>query len=1032
MKKKFTMLFAALTLFMGAAVAQVQEGMAYYLKVANLEGYIDAKTGHSDTSGPTVAVSASPVKVYFKASTDGKWKISVNENLEGGFLKVNKWCANPNSTEDGQTDWSFIAVDGEANLYYFSQGYHQSGNGTYLGNSGSVAIGTKLYTDQAVANAVKVQFVEATQPTTTVTYTFKYGEKTIATQESNEVIIGGAFPEITAVFPMGVVATKPAGNVSEENADQIIEVSIDNSKLPFVAAEDYESIEHWYYMNIRDIDPTYAYYDSSISYIKADKAAIDKKNKDVYSWAFIGNPIDGFSIVNKAAGETMVLSSPVAPNTDADAGQVARMVTKVGATGNLVWSIMPPTHGGAPAGAFYVQHPTATSYAFNRQGFSGGNALCYWNNRDTGSSMQVVERIMGAVADLEDLLADAEALQTTVNGNIGTKIGEYTQATADALSAAITAAESIVEAETAKAEDVATLQAAMDAVKMNLPTVGQYYQIHSSLDKFATEQGAEIVKAVYSNGTQPRWKTLNDDDKTFYWLAVAAEGGNVVFQNAADGKYMVANANQSGAWSMADAPTAASNISVKIFSKEENAKGYEYGVIMNNWQMHCNGHTEGKGVESNIVSWNTNQANSASSWFLVPVPLPTFYTVTYNFQLGGDTKYTQTAELVPGAAFPAMNVVLPYGVTSNFALPEGTVSEDVVKNFALTVEHELPFVAAADVNNITTWYYAQMHANSSVTAYVQDDQNANNNVDWNDKSVDAAEINSHLWGFVGDVWSGIKMVNKGTGRAIVSTSGSAVMGVAANATAFIPTYSNGAYSEWFCLKYPESNYLNASGDQSKGEGKINSYGNPDNGSSFKLTKYQEKTVTISEADYSTLYLDYATYIPAGVEVYAVSAIENGYVALEAVEGDVLPANTGVILKNKGEYNFVAAGVAAGATASVTSLLSGSATDTYVEGTAYVLANGTQGVGLYKAELNKAANGAEGTTHFKNNANKAYLVLPAQAGAPAMFSLGRGEGTTGVETAVSGEQTVVIYDLSGRRVEKMEKGIYIVNGKKVIR
>ena len=27
--------------------------------------------------------------------------------------------------------------------------------------------------------------------------------------------------------------------------------------------------------------------------------------------------------------------------------------------------------------------------------------------------------------------------------------------------------------------------------------------------------------------------------------------------------------------------------------------------------------------------------------------------------------------------------------------------------------------------------------------------------------------------------------------------------------------------------------------------------------------------------------------------------------------------------------------------------------------------------------------------------------------------------------------VVIYDLAGRRVEKMEKGIYIVNGKKVV-
>ena len=30
------------------------------------------------------------------------------------------------------------------------------------------------------------------------------------------------------------------------------------------------------------------------------------------------------------------------------------------------------------------------------------------------------------------------------------------------------------------------------------------------------------------------------------------------------------------------------------------------------------------------------------------------------------------------------------------------------------------------------------------------------------------------------------------------------------------------------------------------------------------------------------------------------------------------------------------------------------------------------------------------------------------------------------------ENVVIYDLQGRRVEKMEKGIYIVNGKKIIK
>ena len=69
--------------------------------------------------------------------------------------------------------------------------------------------------------------------------------------------------------------------------------------------------------------------------------------------------------------------------------------------------------------------------------------------------------------------------------------------------------------------------------------------------------------------------------------------------------------------------------------------------------------------------------------------------------------------------------------------------------------------------------------------------------------------------------------------------------------------------------------------------------------------------------------------------------------------------------------------------------------------------------------------------FTNHAFKAYLPVAEGDAAPAMFSFGRGEGTTGIEQIVNNEN-VVIYDLAGRRVQKMEKGIYIVNGKKVIR
>lgn len=628
----------------------------------------------------------------------------------------------------------------------------------------------------------------------------------------------------------------------------------------------------------------------------------------------------------------------------------------------------------------------------------------------TTAGSQFVDVILNVVDNpLAPVIPQAETLYASVKDNVGSAIGEYPTDKVDALAAAIEVAKAIAD-DAATAEDAATLQAAMDAVKINLPIIGKYYQLHNSMTAFSE------AKAVYSNGTNAAWKTLNADDKSFYWQAVATDDGGVAFVNANDNKYLVGGA-WDAQWTVSDEYSDASKLNVKIFSRADNAKGYEYGVIMNGYQMHCAGHSGGAGTSGNIVSWDTNNANSASSWFIVEAELPTFYTVTYNFVYNEEVKYTKISSIAANAAYPAVEVpALPYGVTTSATTPEGTVTENTVKEFVLTVEKELPF-------STDTWYYAQMHANGNVTAYIQDTNEATN-VDWNDHSVDATEIDAHLWKFVGDIWSGIKVINKATGRAIVSTSDAAVLGDAANATAFVPTNSQ-AGGNWFCLKYPTNNqYLNAQGNQANGEGTVSAWTDNDNGSSLKLTEYVETEVVVSAADYATLYLGQATYIPEGVEVYIVTEAGAGSATLAPVEGGVLPANTGVILKNAGTYTFKTAG----ATATVEgNLLSGSVTDTYVEGTAYVLSNGAEGISLYKAVLNKNAEGGEGTTHFLNNANKAYL--PVTTGSQVLrFNFGE---TTGIENAIVGENgNAAIFDLSGRRVAKMQKGIYIVNGKKV--
>ena len=189
----------------------------------------------------------------------------------------------------------------------------------------------------------------------------------------------------------------------------------------------------------------------------------------------------------------------------------------------------------------------------------------------------------------------------------------------------------------------------------------------------------------------------------------------------------------------------------------------------------------------------------------------------------------------------------------------------------------------------------------------------------------------------------------------------------------------------------------------------------------KVTPFH--TLTVGEAGYATLFLDFAAAIPAGVEAYAVTAVNTGYVTLKQVEG-VLPANTGVIVKaDEGDYNFVAS-TETPATVTV-NLLQGTVAATEINVEAYVLGIVDGEVGLYKAKM---AGGV-----WLNNANKAYLPASAVPNKAVVFYGFDWDGTTGInEVKTENGEVKAIFDLTGRRVEEITApGIYIVNGKKVL-
>lgn len=194
---------------------------------------------------------------------------------------------------------------------------------------------------------------------------------------------------------------------------------------------------------------------------------------------------------------------------------------------------------------------------------------------------------------------------------------------------------------------------------------------------------------------------------------------------------------------------------------------------------------------------------------------------------------------------------------------------------------------------------------------------------------------------------------------------------------------------------------------------------------FILEEVTALPVSITSATgFGTLYTPVALTLPEGVNAYTglLSEVDGEYVlTLSAVEDGIIPARTGVILQ--GEADDYAFEVTSSTAAAVGDLKGSVATIVYnsAEKSPYTLqtsATSSTGVAF------KKYSGANIT------AGKVYLELPTIQTAAAVRV--RFADTTGIETLKNDAQgSALIYDLLGRPVEKMEKGIYIVNGKKVV-
>lgn len=200
------------------------------------------------------------------------------------------------------------------------------------------------------------------------------------------------------------------------------------------------------------------------------------------------------------------------------------------------------------------------------------------------------------------------------------------------------------------------------------------------------------------------------------------------------------------------------------------------------------------------------------------------------------------------------------------------------------------------------------------------------------------------------------------------------------------------------------------------------------------------TISVSDAGYATYFTDKAWVVADNMKAGIVTGVENKNLTIDwkYAAGSVVPANTAVLIQADAK-EYVCEVSNSEEAAPANNLLKGSTTAATTEGENclfYKLSydNDGKNLGFYWAAENGAA--------FTNEANKAYLALTtAVAQNVRGFGL-ESDGTTGIGQVENGEALVNVYTIDGIIVRKqvkesqalndLKKGIYIVNGKKVIK
>ena len=966
---------------------------------------------------PTTAEALLATKVYTVSCARGSWAVTAtsltannNANVlsgdeskqfalftEGGKMYLysvgaEKFVKSDGSLFDGKGDpITFQATNDATYPYHFyfplsEQIYFnlQDGAGSIIFNSWSGQDAGSKYKIEEVTTvdvaAITAKATEVFYGTQTITYNIKVNGTVVATETREQKVGEAASLSTTYTSKEYVTYSYSPTTISVGTTE--VEATATIGTLPFEVSSDFDNA-HWYNIKI-GANQRYVGWEESEPYhtYTAEEATEIVRASSAYQWAFMGNPVSGIKVINKHTGANYSLTSD---GTGTNVNGATGVPNTVLRSGNYYWDVH-QNNDGFSLNLIGKQH-----YYINTHGGPTGY-LQIWQSsgaRTDGGSRITVEE----VPDLE----------TTVTYNVSYN-GSVVYTT--------------------------TALGVVGDVLGDMPS--------DIVRDFVTISGHDASTVVTRDMTVALTATWNTDapfaladsyaDAHWYDMAIRETWYVTSDNKDGDGALKTVNANAMGLaedayqWAFVGDPWH-----IKLYNKAEgDSKVYAWTStgdasipeFVDNTSEHYNNYW--------WIRKSTVSGDAYANAFLLTIP-------GYGYQVnqfggaGGTLKiWRSTGTGDAGSAFTVFDVpddfavfaaeeIQPYATaTGYFAFTDAVKSSIGWQDSYAT---ECPFATykamkeallAIDMTDLSNFVlpetgYYRLESNY-YPGYFMTYKN-----DGGNPALGAVEDATTPTSIIKLTKVGDKYTVSAVGLYATAPAQSVTIGIedASSPVEFTAVTEGLGYGTFTTGENMGAIHCKAN---------YNCVGwTADAGASQWILKDASSfNITIGTAGYSTLWVPFAVTIPEGVTAYK-GTVSGNNISLTEITGTI-PANTAVVLKGSGTKTFE---ITDDVDAITDNVLLGSKGNVTGGDNIYALSVKSDVVGFYPV-----------ANTVTIPACKAYL--DTSAGVKG-FTFAFEDNATSIneELRMKSEESS-IYNVAGQRLNKMQKGINIVNGKKILK